>query len=640
MIKRPASVPLFTVDPYFSIWSCSDKLYDTYTKHWTEKPWPIFAALYIDGQMHSLAGVDKDYVGLKSRIHQTNLKITPLSTAYTFENNIAKVKLTFTSPLLLDRLDILCRPVSYMAYDIEIKKESYEDAKFVFGISSQGCVNYHEQNVVFKKTPYSMCCGNSVQNPLSEVGDRVTIDWGYLHLCDKDAYISEPPGSYIGISDTSRTADTRRIVSRPMILNKEYNAHNDMPYLYVAKKEMSGVITLAYDEIKSVEYFYDELNEYFTKYFSSFEEMVNAAIKEYPQIKKLCDDFDEKLMSEAASLSKEYEYITSLAFRQAVAAHKICEDTEGNLLFLSKENDSNGCIGTLDITYPSIPLFLKYNPELIKGMLRPIIKYAKSDEWPHDFTPHDVGRYPIANGQVYKNNKIQFQMPVEEAGNMLISLAAIKKYSGDTELFDYNKELMHTWVSYLIKYGYDPEDQLCTDDFAGRLARNCNLSLKSIVALAAYSDLSGDKSYMDIAKKWAKNWEKDAKADHSGTRLTFDKPDTWSLKYNMVWDNLLGYKLFSDEVKKNEIKLYSEKMNEYGVPLDCRADYTKLDWLMWTTCLCDDKNYFEKVCKSICKMINETTDRVPMTDLYFTSNAECRTFINRSVVGGLFINLI
>lgn len=640
MKKRPAAVPLITVDPYFSIWSCSDKLYDTYTKHWTERPWPIFVALYIDGAMYSVAGVDKDYVGLKNRIHQTKLEITPLSTIYTFENSIARVKLTFTSPLLLDRPDIFCRPVSYIAYDIEIKKEAYGDAKFVFGISSQGCVNYHEQNVVFKKTPYSMCCGNSIQNPLSEVGDRVTIDWGYLHLCDKDAYISEPPGSYIGISDVERTADIRRIVSRPAILNKEYNAHNDMPYLYVSKKEMSGVITLAYDEIKPIEYFYNQLDEYYTKYFNSFEEMIRAAIAQYPQIKKLCDEFDKKLMTEAGNLSKDYEYIISLAYRQAVAAHKICEDTEGNLIFLSKENDSNGCIGTLDVTYPSIPLFLKYNPELIKGMLRPIIKYAKSEEWPYDFTPHDVGRYPIANGQVYKGNKRKFQMPVEEAGNMLLCLAAIKKYSLDTELFDKDRELMKTWAGYLVKYGYDPEDQLCTDDFAGRLARNCNLSLKSILALAAYADLSGDKSYMDTAKSWAKKWENDAKASHGATRLTFDTPDTWSLKYNMVWDNLLGYKLFSDEVKKNEVKLYSEKMNEYGVPLDNRADYTKIDWLMWTTCLYDDRDYFNNVCRAVCNMINETTDRVPMTDLYYTSNGEYRNFINRSVVGGLFINLL
>jgi hypothetical protein len=232
-------------------------------------------------------------------------------------------------------------------------------------------------------------------------------------------------------------------------------------------------------------------------------------------------------------------------------------------------------------------------------------------------------------------------MPVEEAGNMLLCLAAVKKYNnGDTDLFDANKELMKGWVHYLLEYGYDPADQLCTDDFAGRLARNCNLSLKAILGIAAYADLSGDASYMETARQWAKNWEKDARADHVGTRLTFDKGESWSMKYNMVWDSLLGYGIFSDEVKKNEIKVYTEKMNRYGVPLDSRASFTKIDWLMWSTCIWNDKEYFDKVCEAITNMLNETTDRVPMTDYYDTHTAEYREFINRSVVGGLFINLL
>ena len=107
MKKRPVAVPLFTVDPYFSVWSCADKLYNGYTKHWTEKPWPIFAGLYVDGVAHVVAGTDADYKTLRNRIHQTDVKITPLSTEYTFENYLAKVKLTFTTPLLLDRLDLL-----------------------------------------------------------------------------------------------------------------------------------------------------------------------------------------------------------------------------------------------------------------------------------------------------------------------------------------------------------------------------------------------------------------------------------------------------------------------------------------------------------------------------------------------------
>lgn len=640
MNKRPPAVPLFTVDPYFSIWSCADKLYTGYTKHWTEKPWPIFIGLYVDGTVHAIAGTDSDYRTLRNRMYQSNLEITPLSTIYTFENEIAKVTLTFTTPLLLDRLDIFTRPVSYMAYDVEMKTENAEDIQFVFGISSQGCVNSHDQNVVFKKTPFSMCCGNVVQNPLAEAGDRVTIDWGYLHLCDKDAYIAESPQMYSGIQIIERTTDTRRMV-QPFTLNKIYNAHMDMPYLYTVKKALSGVITVAYDEIKPIEYFYTQMDEYYTKYFDSFEAMAKAAIAEYPEIKKLCDEFDQKLIAESHALSEQYEYITSLAYRQAIAAHKLVEDSEGHILFLSKEDDSNGCIGTLDVTYPSIPLFLKYNPELVKGMLRPIIQYAKSDEWIFDFTPHDVGRYPIANGQVYRNNKRKYQMPVEEAGNMLLCLAAVKKYNnGDTELFDANKELMEGWVQYLIENGYDPADQLCTDDFAGRLARNCNLSLKAILGIAAYADLSQDASYMEIAKQWAKNWEKDAKADHAGTRLTFDKEDSWSMKYNMVWDNLLGYNLFSDEVKKQEIQVYTEKMNRYGVPLDSRASFTKIDWLMWSTCIWRDKDYFDRVCEAITNMLNETTDRVPMTDWYDTQTAEYKAFINRSVVGGLFINLL
>ena len=640
MKKRPVAVPLFTVDPYFSVWSCADKLYNGYTKHWTESPWPIFAGVYIDGVVHVLAGTDGDYKTLRNRMHQTDLQITPLSSVYTFENTVAKVKLTFTTPLLLDRLDILSRPVSYMAYEVEIKKEGVEDVQFVFGISAQGCVNSHDQNVAFQKTPFSMCCGNVVQNPLAETGDRVNIDWGYLHLCDRDAYIAEPPTMYRGIKPIGRSTDTRRLTQN-FTLNKIYNAHCDMPYLYVSKEALSGVITVAYDEMKPIEYFHAQMDEYYTKYFDSFEAMVKAAIKEYPAIKKLCDGFDAKLMAESGALSENYAYITSLAYRQAIAAHKLIEDGDGNIIFLSKENDSNGCIGTLDVTYPSIPLFLKYNPELVKGMLRPIIKYAGSDEWVFDFTPHDVGRYPIANGQVYGNNKLKYQMPVEEAGNMLLCLAAVKKYkNGDTELFDANRALMEGWVKYLVEYGYDPADQLCTDDFAGRLARNCNLSLKAILGIAAYADLSGDASYMEIAKQWAKNWEKDAKANHTGTRLTFDQADSWSMKYNMVWDNLLGYGIFSDEVKKNEIRVYMQNMNRYGVPLDSRITFTKIDWLMWSTRIWEDKEYFDKVCEAIANMINETTDRMPMTDWYETHTAESRAFINRSVVGGLFINLL
>ena len=98
--------------------------------------------------------------------------------------------------------------------------------------------------------------------------------------------------------------------------------------------------------------------------------------------------------------------------------------------------------------------------------------------------------------------------------------------------------------------------------------------------------------------------------------------------------------LFDEEIFQNEIKLYQSKALQYGIPLDSREMYTKLDWLVWTTIMTDDKEYFDMVIKSVYRMLNETCDRVPLTDWYYASNGRQCIFQNRSVLGGIFINLL
>ena len=624
---RAAATPLITVDPFFSVWNCEDTLNAGYTKHWSSNACPILAGVMLDDVFYSVCGVSCDFTPLKRVLYQTECNVTPLSTYYTFENEHVKLKLCFTTPLLLNKPEILSRPVSYISYEIERKTDIHSRVKFLFGINARACVDNRKQDVCFKKTEVSVAMGNTVQNPLAQSGDRVMIDWGYVHVCDKKA--------------TPLIIENSSGIINYVPLNQVYNAYSDMPYLTTVRKELSGVVTIAYDEIYPIEYFGKPLKEYFAKDGTTFEEMLEMAVDEYDEIKAECDAFDKELMAEALKKGEDFNTVLCYAYRQAIAGHKMVADENGDIIFLSKECDSNGCIGTLDVTYPSIPLFLKYNPEFVLGMLRPIIRYAKSDEWKFDFAPHDVGQYPLANGQVYGNNEEKYQMPVEESGNMLICLGAVYKYSGgNKELFEENFDLMRTWADYLVEFGYDPANQLCTDDFAGHLNHNCNLSLKAILGIASFGMLSGEQKYLDIAAKYAKQWEFDAKSNLGATRLTFDNADGWSLKYNMVWDALLGFNLFSDDVKKAEIALYKTKMNEYGVPLDIRADYTKIDWLMWSVCLYPDKEYFDAVCNAMVKMMNDTPNRVPMTDWYYTKTAYERAFQGRTVVGGLFIPLL
>ncbi|WJH29549.1 DUF4965 domain-containing protein [Paenibacillus sp. CC-CFT742] len=380
----------------------------------------------------------------------------------------------------------------------------------------------------------------------------------------------------------------------------------------------------------------------------TFHDMLMMAAQQYEEIRKRCDSFNRELLQESQEAGgASYRDILALTYRQAIAAHKLVVDEAGEVLFFSKENFSNGCIATVDVSYPSIPLFLKYNPELVKGMMRPIYKYAKSSEWSFDFAPHDVGTYPKANGQVYGENKLEYQMPIEECGNMLLMAAAVSKYEKHAEFAREHWELLTKWASYLLQHGLDPDNQLCTDDFAGHLAHNANLSIKAILGIAAYAYMCDQLEmktegavYRESAAKMAKEWVSMADADDH-YKLTFDSSnESWSLKYNLVWDRLLGFNLFPKEIAVKELNYYARQQNRYGTPLDSRDTYTKSDWLVWCASMSETQEQFEQMILPLWQFMNETTSRVPVTDWYDTLTGKQLNFQNRSVVGGFFIHLL
>jgi hypothetical protein len=240
------------------------------------------------------------------------------------------------------------------------------------------------------------------------------------------------------------------------------------------------------------------------------------------------------------------------------------------------------------------------------------------------------------------------RMPVEECGNMLILLAATAEKEGNADFAGRWWGEVTKWAEYLSQFGYDPGNQLCTDDFAGHLAHNANLSIKSIVALACYAklaDMRGEKDvakcYRALAESMVPKWIEAAKGGaHGGTRIAFDQPDTWSLKYNLVWDRVLKLNLFPVELAKGEMVTYRAEAFPYGVPLDSRKTYTKADWIVWAGCLTGERADLEFMCTGLYNFLNTTPDRVPFCDFYIADSALRRAFTARSVVGGVFMPLL
>jgi hypothetical protein len=107
-----------------------------------------------------------------------------------------------------------------------------------------------------------------------------------------------------------------------------------------------------------------------------------------------------------------------------------------------------------------------------------------------------------------------------------------------------------------------------------------------------------------------------------------------------VWDRLLDLHLFPVSLAREEVAFYEGRQNQYGLPLDNRRTYTKLDWSLWTAALADSKPDFESLVAPLYKWANESPSRVPLTDWFDTVNGKQEGFQARSVVGGLFIKLL
>lgn len=635
--SRLPALPLVVNDPYFSVWLPGDRPTDAETIHWSGVRKPLRGYVTVDGKRYRFLGKDGTPAA-----ETLDVTVTPLQTKFALRAGAIRLNVAFWSPAIPDDLDALSTPIAFVDFDAVSLDDQPHSAEVRLDISDHLCYDGESRPELYggawaSEGVHYGYLGQKKQRVLGHSGDHITMDWGYLWAASAQGVEQNLHALSFAWTLTASTAP------------------------------QSAFAALGYDDVAAIQYFGTPCRAWYQRHGSALHQALTDFVRRHDALLQAVRAWDARILDDARKAGgDEYAEIISAAWRQTFAAHKLIATPSGDMAFLSKENDSGGCIGTVDVSYPTVPVLLKYCPELVNALCRPIFEYASMPVWNRDFAPHDVGFYPYATGQVYglrtplHNGDVvpplylyppdaelyddRFQMPVEECGNMLIMLEAALSFGASDTLARRYASLMDPWVAYLDRYGDDPGEQLCTDDFAGHLAHNVNLSAKAFIGVVCYARLKRRLGDEEQAARWeararamAANWLR--RAGESATPLTFDG-EGWSMKYNLAWDLVLGLKLLPESFYRAETASYLSRMNRYGLPLDSRADYTKSDWLAWCAAMARSMDTRKALLHPLALYLRESATRVPFSDWYDTRSGDFIQFIARSVQGGLFMPML
>lgn len=662
---RPPAVPLVACDPYFSVWSFTDKLADSDTRHWTGARQALTSLIRVDGQTYRLMGTSPSGV---PALPQVGLEVSPTRTRYDFEGAGVHVSLVFLTPMLASDLDLLSRPVTYLTWKLHTVDRKTHTASLYYDNSAELVVNTADEPVVWSRDQVGdlavMRMGTQAQPVLAKAADDLRIDWGYLYVAaphrqgvrEVVAEAKSAQGQFSSTGLLPTQYDTR--MPRP--------AADHMPVMAVVfgatklgPSPLERHLILFYDDLYSIELLHHRLRPYWRRNGAEANDLLRDSEKQYVALQSRCKVFDREFLQDFTKLGGEkYAELAALSYRQTFAGNKLAAGANGEPLFFAKENFSDGSISTPDVIHPECPPLLLFNPELLRASLVPVLRYVTSGQWKFLFPPAQLGTYPLANGSTYHGGEKseEGQQPVEEAGNMLIMAAALAEMEQTPELAVKYWPVFTQWAEYVKEKGLDPVDQLCTDDFAGPMAHNANLSLKAIEALGAYSllcKMKGDEvqaaAYRQTAEEYARRWLEMAQ-DGDHYRMAFDQPGSWSQKYNLVWDKLLGFNLFPADVARKEVAFYKTKLLDFGLPLDSRKPYTLLFWEGYSASLADSPADFEALMSPVYNFVGQTPSRVPLADWYWTTDGKQVRYNNaqgeeigfqaRPVLGGMLIKAL
>lgn len=646
----PPSYPLAVRNPYLSAWMPSDRVQQlpySEPQFWAgqELGWSVIVR--VDGQAYSLMGVpnlDEDNI-LPATVKRAEFT----STHSIFDLTAGSVGLTldFFSPVTPSNYLRQSLPFSYLnvqvseSYGSDIQIYSDIDGRWT-GREDRSVIDYEEHDDGF--AIHSL----SVEDAAKYAESNDMALWGNAILASRSsesstlsALAGDPKfvrGHFIQEGDLSEQAFAWCYGSVAAL------AH-DLGTVY---GEASVNFVVGYEREAAINYLGEEHTGYYRAEYPTTHKALSFFLDDYADALKESLELDRELAAFAtATAGPKYADIVALSTRQAYGGIDLTIpneslDTNDTFAFI-KELSSDGNVNTIDVIMPAFPIYWVLDPDWIRLMLEPVMRYLDAGRWHLPYTIHDLGtHYPHAIGH---DDQEAEPMPIEESGNLLILALAYTRATGDSNWASSYMDIFQKYADYLVDNSIDIANQLSSNDAAGPLPNETNLAIKAAVGIKAFGELSGIDRYSRIGEEHATLFfEEGLGTDEDQTHFVLqypDQPESWKTPYNLFPDVLLGLNTFSNEAIRVNSDFYSTVRGEYGVALDNRQDWAKSDWNMWLAATFETNTRDEFV-DDLWAFMTNGKHNWPFSDRYVSTSAHgnepgipilCRA---RPTVGGHF----
>ena len=655
---RPPAVPLFVRTPYLSTWSAADAPSGSWATFWNGSTKAITGIARIDGTAYAFLGAPANPTTTLATMGFTGRTMTPTKTEYVFAAGGVSLTVDFLSPVEPADLKRQSTPVGYVTASVASTDKATHAVSLYFDVSGEWAHGDSTQSIQWARESVPHAGGNLVvqsftpatPQPLVQVNEYPA--WGTAFLATEDA----ASGSAAIGQDTvvrSRmaslgTLDNSVDATMPRAINDRWPVLAfafDMGQVGGATPTPPVTLLLGHARDPAISYRGTAVSPLWKAYWPTWEAMAADAYDDASGAAARAGILDARVVGDATVAGgANYASLCTLALRQAFGGTELVGTAAQPWLML-KEISSDGNVSTVDVVYPASPAFLYTNPLLLKLLLDPLVAYAESGHWPQTYAEHDLGAaYPVAAGHDDGGGE---NMPIEETANMLIMMAAYAQRAKPADAQAYasaHYTIAKQWADYLVPNTLDPGCQNQTDDFTGSICHSINLALKGIVGVGAFSILAGAAgntadatSYKTQAQSLAAQWA--TKAQDSGGKhllLEYDVQGQWSLKYNALYDRVLGLNLVPASVLTEEATWYASQAQPFGVQLDPRNAYTKSDWELWVAGAIDDPAVRKVLVDGVYGYATSSTARLPFGDLYYPNTGQWDSFQARPVQGGMF----